>query len=365
MNAIAPGAPVSTLELFLDLVFVFTITQLSNLVVHPDGAATYLHAALVLLMVWWMYSGYIWLTSNVGSHRTSYRLLMFGGMGGFLVMALSIPSAFGAGGLPFALGYLLVTLIHAGLFRRANNSSAQAIGGIFSYNLTAALLLLAAGLTPGNFRPWLWLGAVAVLLLSGVKRRESGFRLRPDHFAERHGLILLIALGESIVAIGVGIGSAAITPALVLGALLGLALSAALWWSYFDRLAEAGAARLAAAPAAEQPRLALQGFGFSHVLMIAGIVLLAAGVKLVTGRLAAADPLTAWSLAAGVSLYLLGDVLFQRVMTLGNARRYALFAGLALLSAPLGLSAGGPLQLAALLGLLTLLLLLEGRAAHA
>ena len=283
--------------------------------------------------------------------------------------------------MPFALGYLLVTLIHAGLFRRATNSSAQAIRGIFGYNLTAALLLLAAALVPGGFRLWLWLGAVGVLLLSGVKRRERGFRLRPDHFAERHGLILLIALGESIVAIGVGVGSAAITPMLVLGALLGLALSAALWWSYFDRLAEAGAQRLAAAPAADHPRLALQGFGFSHVLMIAGIILLAAGVKLVIGHLGdaadplrasplrasplSADPLTAWSLAAGVGLYLLGDVLFQRVMTLGHARRRALFAGLALLSAPLGLLAGGPLQLAALLGLLILMLRQEGRAAHA
>jgi low temperature requirement protein LtrA len=374
------SAPVSTLELFLDLVFVFTITQLTSLVARPAGVLSYLHATLALLMVWWMYSGYIWLTSNVGGERAAYRLLMFGGMGGFLLMALSIPRAFGVGGLPFALGYLGVTLIHAGLFKRAPNSSAQAIRGIFGYNLAAALLLLSAAALPESWRLWPWLGAVSVLLLSGVKRRESSFQLRPAHFAERHGLILMIALGESIIAIGVGVGAAALSPRLVLGALLGLSLSAALWWSYFDRLAEAGAIRLAAAAPAEQTRLALRGYGFGFVSMIAGIIALAAGIKLVVGHLnagslgtgslgtgsldGAPDALSAWSLAGGVSLYLLGGVLFMRIVRLGPSRRRLLFAGLALLSAPLGLFTGGLVQLAVLVALMVLLLVLEGRRAH-
>lgn len=359
------SAPVSTLELFLDLVFVFTVTQITSLVVQPHGAADYLRASLVLLIVWWMYSGYIWLTNNVGTSRAAYRLLMFGGMGGFLLMALSIPHAFGEAGMAFALGYLAVTLIHAGLFKHAPNSSAQAIRGIFGYNLAAALLLLLAALLPDRVPDQAlacWGLAVGVLLLSGVFRRESGFQLRPAHFAERHGLILIIALGESVVAIGVGAGDSAITWRLALAALLGLALSAALWWSYFSGDDERAAKALERAPAQTRPHLALRGFGFSHVLMIAGIIGLAAGVKLVVGHLGGApDALAAWSLAGGVCLYLLGDVLFRQVMGIGRTPTRLAFAGLALLSAPVGLLGGGLVQLAVLVALLAGLLRLEGR----
>jgi len=364
--SVLPSAgPVSTLELFLDLVFVFTVTQITSLVVHPHGAADYLRAALVLLIVWWMYSGYIWLTSNVGTGRAAYRLLMFGGMGGFLLMALSIPHAFGEAGAAFALGYLMVTLIHAGLFKHAPNSSAQAIRGIFGYNLAAALLLLLAAWLPHQALAC-WGLAVGVLLLSGVFRRESGFQLRPAHFAERHGLILIIALGESVVAIGVGAGDSAITWRLALGALLGLALSAALWWSYFSGDDERAAEALEHAPAQARPQLALRGFGFGHVLMIAGIIGLAAGVKLVVGHLGGApSALTAWSLAGGVSLYLLGDVLFRWVVGIGRAGTRLAFAGLVLLSAPLGLLGGGLVQLAGLVALLVGLLWLEGRRERA
>ncbi|GGQ92863.1 low temperature requirement protein A [Deinococcus ruber] len=363
-------APVSTLELFLDLVFVFTITQITNLVVHPVGVADYLHALFILLMVWWMYSGYIWLTSNVSTDQTVRRLLMFGGMGGFLTMALSIPQAFGSSGVVFGVGYLIVTLIHAGLFKKAPNSSAQAIWGIFGYNLTAAALVLAAAFVPAGWRMWPWALAIVVLFVSGLLRRESGFQMRPAHFAERHGLILIIALGESVVALGVGVGNARLTPWLVVGALLGLALNAALWWSYFGADAERSARLLEERPARERTRLALRGFGFGHAIMIAGIIALAAGMKLTLSHLGADNPeqsheqarnLTAWSLAAGVTLYLLGDVLFRRVTGLGRSGLRLLIAALTLLSGVVGMVLGNLLQMAVLVALLVLLLLLESR----
>ena len=366
------GGPVSTLELFFDLVFVFTVTQLTGLIAHPAGALAYLQASLILLMVWWMYSGYIWLTSNVGTEAALHRLLIFGGMGGFLTMALSIPAAFGGSALLFGVGYLLVTLIHAGLFLAAPNSSARAIRGIFGYNLTAALLVLAAAFLPGG-RLWLWGAAVAVLLLSGWLRRESGFQLRPAHFAERHGLILMIALGESVVAIGAGVGGAALTPTLLLGALLALGLNFALWWSYFDADAHRASGVLERLPAAERARLALRGFGFGHVLMIAGVIGVAAGVKLTLGGLsahgAAPGALIAWSLGGGAALFLLGDVLFRHVSGLGRAWPRLLCAVLALGTALAGQRAGGLVQMSLLTALLAALLLLEARyhtpAAHA
>ncbi|WP_425147526.1 low temperature requirement protein A [Deinococcus sp.] len=366
------SAPVSTLELFLDLVFVFTVTQITGLIAHPSGAAhsltapsltaPYLHALLILLLVWWMYSGYIWLTSNVGTDQAAHRLLMFGGMGGFLMMALGIPHAFGSGGAAFGLGYLLVTLIHAGLFLSAPNSSARAIRGIFGFNLTAALLVLAAAFVPDGWKVPLWTLAVTVLIVSGLLRRESGFQLRPAHFAERHGLILMIALGESVVAIGAGVGNAPLTPPLLLGALLGLALSAALWWSYFGTDAEGAAGALEKLSPLERTRLALRAFGFGHAIMIAGVIGVAAGVKLTLGQLGShAGLLTAWSLAGGTALYLLGDALFRQLAYLAGAAPRLIFAALALLTAPLGSSLGSLWQLAALLGLLSAMLLVEAR----
>ncbi|AWN23315.1 low temperature requirement protein A [Deinococcus irradiatisoli] len=356
-----PAAPVSTLELFLDLVFVFTVTQITTLATHPHGPADYLHAVLILLLVWWMYSGYIWLTSNIGTDSAAHRLLMFGGMGGFLLMALSIPHAFAGTGTAFALGYLAVTLIHAGLFKRAPNSSAQAIRSMFGFNLAAALLLLLAALAP-TWTLALWLLAVGVLLLSGVLQRENNFQLRPAHFAERHGLILIIALGESVVAIGVGAASAVVSWRLALGALLGLALSAALWWSYFNGDSEHAAELMAHASVQRRPQLALRGFGYGHVLMIAGIIGIAAGIKLVVGHLGGpADALSAWSLAGGLSVYLLGDVLFRWVVGIGRVAGRLALAGLCLFTAPLGQLSGGLVQLAALVALLAALLTLEGR----
>lgn len=133
----------STLELFLDLVFVFTVTQLTELVAHPHGAGDYVDAALILGLTWWMYDGYIWLTGNVRTDRAGPRLAVFAGMGGYLLMALSIPAAFGpteeaAGdsGVVFGLAFLAVTVIHTLLFSTAPNTSARAIWSVAPFNLT-------------------------------------------------------------------------------------------------------------------------------------------------------------------------------------------------------------------------------------
>ena len=135
---------VSTVELFFDLVFVFTLTQLTGLIAHPHTASDYLRAVLVFMTLMWIYLGYAWLTSNLAIERPQQRFLLFTAMAGFFVMALSIPYVFGAGGLPYALGLLTVTAIHAGLFKTAPTGGAQAIRAIAAYNFSAALLVLGA-----------------------------------------------------------------------------------------------------------------------------------------------------------------------------------------------------------------------------
>lgn len=260
---------VSTAELFFDLVFVFAITQLTGLVAHPHAPSDYLQALLVLLTLMWIYAGYTWLTSDLAIERPVQRQLLFFALSGFFIMALGIPDVFGAGALPYALGLLLVTAIHAYLFTTAPTSSARAIRAIAGYNFAAALLVLAAAFEPS---PWHWAlrAAVAVLVTATIHRRESGFQPSPAHFVERNGLLLIVALGESIVAVGVGARDLPITLPLILMAILALLLSAAAWWTYFDRDDRRAEHRFMLATPIERARMALLGFGYAHFAVIIG-----------------------------------------------------------------------------------------------
>jgi low temperature requirement protein LtrA len=353
---------VSTLELFFDLVFVFTITQVTHLVTDAHGMTDLLRAFLVLAVTWWMYDGYAWLTNNVGTEGTAARLLLLLGMGGFLVMALATPHVAERDGLAFGLAYLAVVLVHAGLFLHAPNSSARAMYRVAPFNVAGALLVVAAGLAPGRWNLALWVAALLTLLTAILTRGERGFQLRADHFAERHGAIILIALGESVAGLGVGAADVPVRLPLIRAVLLGLALAAALWWSYFDRDDIRGADALERTDAAERARLGLQAYWFGHLLMIAGIVVAAAGLEGVIANVVRPVPsVTAWRLAAGVAVYLIGDVLFRRVLRVGSIRGRVVAAMLAVATAPAGLVVGYVAQLTLLVLLLTGMLTFERR----
>ena len=266
-SAQTPATRVSTLELFFDLVFVFTITQVSDLILHAGSALAIGHAVVVLAIIWWMYGGYAWLTNNVGTTQPLNQLLVLTAMAGFLVMALAVPHAFDRDGLAFGLAYLLVNIIHAALFTRAPSAaSAQAIWQVAPFNIGTALLVVVAGIVGPPWNWFVWLSAVAVLAGVPLLRRFSGFEVQPAHFVERHGLVVIIALGESIVSIGVGAAGEPVTLTLVTAAVLTLALNAALWWSYFsqdDQLAEHALASVQGHPRA---RMALYAFGYAHLI---------------------------------------------------------------------------------------------------
>jgi low temperature requirement protein LtrA len=353
---------VSTLELFFDLVFVFTITQVTHLVTDAHGATDLLRAFLVLAVTWWMYDGYAWLTNNVGTERTASRLFLLCGMGGFLVMALATPRVADRDGLAFGLAYLAVVLVHAGMFMHASNSSAHAINRVAPFNVAVALFVVSAGLAPGRWNLAFWLAALLTLLTAILTRGERGFQLRADHFAERHGAIILIALGESVTGLGVGAGDIPVRLPLVRAAVLGLALAAALWWSYFDRDDVRGAHTLERVDASERVRLGVQAYWLAHLVMIAGIVVAAAGLEgVITNVVVPVPSVTAWQLAAGVAVYLVGDVLFRYVLRLGSIAGRLTAATLAVATAPVGLAFEYATQLALLVLLLIGMLMLEGR----
>ena len=328
---------VSTLELFFDLVFVFTLTQLTGLLADDPTRAGLAKVVLLLSLIWWIYDGYVWLTNTVALDVLGHRLLLLGGMAGFLVMALAIPTTFHGGGLAFGLGYLAVVALHGWLYIRATTpTEAEAIRGIVPYNVAAALMLVAGGIVEGDAQ-WALVIAPAVLIwLVPYVMTLEGFQVAASHFVERHGLVVIVALGESIVVLGAGAGGAEVGLELGLIAVLALALSASLWWTYFSHEKALDEAMLAARQT-DRPRLAIL-LGYGHFFLLLGVVLVAAGLKK-----SIPDPLdslqweTALALAGGSAMFVAADTAMLRVLRIPYDRRRVAAVALTLATVPLGL----------------------------
>jgi low temperature requirement protein LtrA len=321
----APSLPlrVSTLELFFDLVFVFTITQLTASLAADMTAAAAGRVVLIFGVLWWMYGGYAWLTNTRVPSRTPERLLLMVGMAGFLIVGLAVPHAFGTttapgrDGVAVGIGYLIVVAVHGGLYWRVNRN----IWRILPFNLASPLLVIIAGVTTVPVAYVLWAAALAIQVLGPVLVRLGGrFQIQPAHFVERHGALIIVVFGESVADIGSGVAGQRVTVGLALSVTLALALTATLWWAFFgtgddDRAEEA----LSDADPADRPRLALIGYFWAYIPMLLGIVAMAAGLKRALGHPGAAIPVgPALALAGGVALFLVGDTLFRRAFLIGS-----------------------------------------------
>ncbi|TMD84531.1 MAG: low temperature requirement protein A [Chloroflexi bacterium] len=367
VNSAVPSSEprVSSLELFFDLVFVFTITQLTSLLLRDPTLAGLLQMFLLFGNVWWMYGGYAWLTNAVPPRAVAVRLLLLLGMGGFLLIALAIPTAFGNGGIVFGIGYLVVTLVHTGLFMQSSRQHIiSAVTRLGPFNLITAVLLLVAGFTPGGIRVLLFALGFVLHWITPFLIPQSSFTIRAGHFVERHGLILLIALGESVVTVGIGLGVIELPLGRIVAALLGLALTAALWWLYFSGDEARAEAALDTAAGSRKPWLALNAFGYAFIPILGGIVLVAAGLKLAVVRYNEPSTVSAAVfLAAGVAIYLAGLALFRGLI---HARRMVgtlLMGFLAILTTFIGLRTTPVVQLAALVVILVVGNVAEIRAA--
>jgi len=269
---------------------------------------------LVLAALWWAWSVYAWLTSTIDVDEGGVRLAMLASMGAMLVVALAVPGAFGDDAVLFGIAYFVVRLLHLVLSAIVGRDDPDRRGALLRFAPTALLgasLLVLAGFLEGNERIVVWILALAVdyfgPVVIGVGR---GWRVAPEHFAERHGLIVLIALGESIIAIGVGAGFDLDTEVLV-GAVLGIVVVSALWWLYFDVAAVFVRRQLAQTTGLELARFALRSYSYLHLPMIAGIVFFALGLEATLDHPGdALDTVPAVALCAGVALYLLAQVAF-------------------------------------------------------
>jgi low temperature requirement protein LtrA len=340
MEAIdAPPEPrVSPLELFFDLVFVFGFTQITGTITVGPTAANLGRGLLIFLVLWWAWGSYAWLTNAVRMSMKLARVVMCASAA-MLVTALAVPTAWEDGGVAFALGFLVVMVLHTVLFAVAGENPETTRGAILRLvptNIGAALLLVVAGMVEGTARPLLWVAAVVISYTGPYLTGVAGFSVHPAHLAERHGLIVIIALGESVVAIG-SAGDIAVDWGLAGTALLIMGLLIGLWWVYFDHEAEEDEAALTAAQGADQARMARDVYSYLHVPLVLGVVFAAVGIhEALLHRGEPLDPVFAAAFAGGVALYL-GALAAIRVR-LGSRPGAACLAALvvALAMIPLG-----------------------------
>jgi low temperature requirement protein LtrA len=348
----------SPVELLWDLVFVFAVTQVTELLAEDLTWAGFGRSMLVLALVWWAWSAFVWAANAQDTGSPSLRLVLLLAMVLTFVAGLALPHAFDDEAIVFAAAYAAVRLLHLGLYAdasRRGNASWAAIAGFAVTVVIGMALLIAGAIAGGTAQIVLWIAAAAIDYAGPAwltRERLRGLqRVAVAHFAERYSLFVIICLGESIVAIGVGATEERFDAELVAGVALGLLSTVALWWTYFDRFASVAEDRLRTHP--DPVLAAADAYSYLHLVIVAGILVFAAGVKIAVH--AVGEPLddaTRLALCGGVALYLLGHVAF-RLRIAGSLGGEKLVAAAALLVLYV---AGGDLQAWLLMAVVTAVL---------
>jgi low temperature requirement protein LtrA len=330
-------ASVSTLELFFDLVFVFALTRVTDLMAETPTGSELGHGILAMAVLWWSWVGYAWLGNVVRADEGIIRVILFCAMCGMFVAAVALPEAFtdlpgGINGpLVFAVAYFLVRALHIVVFWLLGRGDDQLRGQVMRYAMSATVgtaLIIVATTVDGWAKVVLWVLALTGDYL-GTMVGGDDWKLRsPSHFAERHGLIIIVALGESIVAVGIGAATLPISWPIIAGCTLGLCVSGLLWWAYFDVPTLSVEHALKEATGRARVRIARMCYSFLHLPMVVGIVMMSLALELIFGYVGESGgeesgeaqnpsdtgiPLSGWpliSLYGGVALYLLALILF-------------------------------------------------------
>lgn len=357
---------VTPLELFFDLVFVLAFTQCTALMAAEPTWSGLAKGLLVLGVLWWSWVGYAWLTSVIDPEEDAVRLVIFVAMAALLIVGLCVPEAFGDGALILACAYAVVRIAHIALFMLASRDEPNLRSSVIGLAISTAIasgLLVGASFADGTLQGALWALALALDIAGPYFFGAEGWQLKAHHFAERHGLIVIIALGESIVAVGVG-AERGVDAGVAAGAIIATGVAAALWWLYFDVVALVAARRLADAERGrEQNEMARDSYSILHLPMVAGIVLVALGMKKTLADVE--EPLklvTATALLGGAALYLLAHVAFRyrHIHTL-NTRRLG-FAVLLVAFIAVAVEIAALATISALLAALVALIVVEMRS---
>jgi low temperature requirement protein LtrA len=324
------SARVTTFELFFDLVYVFAFTQVSRLMADTHSAFGILQALIVLALLWWTWESYAWLSNQAPADQAVMQVGMCVAMIAVFLVALAIPEAYDDlpggwhGPLVFALSYVFVRVVHLTLYTVA---AGEDVALRRQVRLTLAIVLAPASIAlivgavlGGPAQTWIWLGAFIydAALIYASSRGGGGWRIHSvPHWTERHGLVVILALGESIVAVGVGVAREPIDGPIVLGTALAVTLSILLWWAYFARIAAAGEHALEQRTDAARVVLARDAYTYVHFLIVAGVILAALGVEEAMAHIGDAEAFGwfgASALASGLVAYLAGTTLFARLV---------------------------------------------------
>jgi low temperature requirement protein LtrA len=303
---------VTPLELFFDLVFVFGFTQVTTLLSDNPTWSGLEHGLLVLAALWWGWAAYAWLTNTVDPEVGAVWGTMLVAMAAMFVAALAVPDTFGRHGVVFGVAFLIVDVMFLALYAlavRGDHDLLAAILGSAPWTLGGAALILAAGFVHGGLRPMLWVAAIAVGLFGPLLTDTSGWRVQPAHFVERHGLIVIIAIGESLIAIGLGARGTALGAGVIVAAVLALVVVASFWLAYFDFFPIRVQQMLVDRSGSQRTTLARDVYTYLHLPMVAGIVLFAVAMKATLAHVGdKLDTIPAFALCCGPALYLFAYV---------------------------------------------------------
>jgi len=323
---------VTPLELFFDLVFVFGFTQVTTVLSDDPTWGGLGHGLLILAALWWAWAAYAWLTNTVDPGEGAVWGAILVAMAAMFVAALAVPDAFGRHGVVFGVAFLIVNVMYLTLYvlgARGDRDLLAAILRSAPWALAGAALIIAAGFVHGGLKPMLWLAALAVGLFGPLLGGMSGWRVQPAHFVERHGLIVIIAIGESLIAIGLGARGTGLHTGVILAAVLGLVVVTSFWLAYFDFFSVRGEQMLTDRSGVERIALARDVYTYLHLPMVAGIVLFAFAMKTTLAHVGdELDTISAVGLCGGPALYLLAYVAlrFRVSRTVGRGRLIAAVA---------------------------------------
>jgi low temperature requirement protein LtrA len=370
------SARVTTFELFFDLVYVFAFTQVSRLMADTHSAFGILQALIVLALLWWTWESYGWLSNQAPADQGVMQVGMSVAMIAVFLVALTIPEAYDdlAGGwhgpLVFALAYVLVRLIHLTLYLVAAGDDAalrrQVLLTLAVVMAPASVALIVGAVIGGPAQTWIWLGAFLydAALIYASSRGGGGWRIHSvAHWAERHGLVVILALGESVVAVGVGVAREPIDGAIVLGTALAVTLSILLWWAYFARISAAGEHALERRADAARVVLARDAYTYVHFVIVAGVILAALGVEEAMAHIGDAEPFgwfAASALASGLTAYIVGTAFFGRLADLPWPLIRIVTALVLAASVPVLAAVAAMWALVIALAVLAVMLLIEG-----
>lgn len=295
-------------ELFFDLVFVFAFTQVATLLANEPTFAGIGRGVLVLAALWWAWSAYAWFTNIVDPEEGMVGAALLVALIAMFIAALAVPGVFGEEGVLFGAAFFVVCAIHLGLYALAGRGNPDLLGAVLRlapWSLFGATLILIAGFTDGA-RTWLWIVALVGTYVGAVRAGSTGWRVHPSHFAERYGLVLIIALGEAFIAIGIGATGIHIGAGEIAAAILGLLVATSFWLAYFDFFSIRGERMLGSAEGAERVAFARDAYTLLHFPMIVGVVLFAFAMKTIVGHVGdELDSVAAFALCGGSALFLL------------------------------------------------------------